>query len=144
MRAASVNRRRILGLWLPRLPTDRIERRFPRSNGAPAEEARPPRVVAAKRDNALVVVACDARATQGGLMPGMPLATARAMHPALDIVDHDPHADVALLDGDRRLVRPLHAAWWRATAMTACCSTSPAARICSATRRRCCARWSTR
>jgi protein ImuB len=54
-------------------------------------------VVAAKRDNALVVVACDARATQGGLMPGMPLATARAMHPLLDIVDHDPFADAALL-----------------------------------------------
>jgi protein ImuB len=57
-----------------------------------------PRVVAAKRDNALVVVACDATASRGGLMPGMPLATARAMHPALDIVDHDPHADAALLE----------------------------------------------
>ena len=98
MRAASVNRRRILGLWLPRLPTDRIERRSPPSNGSPAEGASPPRVVAAKRDNALVVVACDARATQGGLVPGMPLATARAMRPALDIVDHDPHADIALLE----------------------------------------------
>jgi len=93
-----VNRRRILGLWLPRLPTDRIERRSPPSNGSPAEAARPPRVVAAKRDNALVVVACDARATAGGLVPGMPLATARAMHPALDIIDHDPHADIALLE----------------------------------------------
>ena len=110
MRAASVNRRRILGLWLPRLPTDRIERRSPPSNGSPAEGARPPRVVAAKRDNALVVIACDARATQGGLLPGMPLATARAMHPALDIVDHDPARRRSAAGGDRRLVRPLHAA----------------------------------
>lgn len=54
-------------------------------------------MVAAKRDNALVVVACDAYATQGGLMPGMPLATARAMHPALEVIDHDPFADAALL-----------------------------------------------
>jgi len=81
------------------LPTDRIERASPRPNaGSPAEAARPPRVVAAKRDNALVVVACDARASQGGLMPGMPLATARAMHPVLDVIDHDPFADAALLD----------------------------------------------
>lgn len=28
----------------------------------------------------------------------MPLATARAMHPALDVIDHDPHADAALLN----------------------------------------------
>ncbi|RJF74256.1 Y-family DNA polymerase [Rhodopseudomonas palustris] len=99
MRATSVNRRRILGLWLPRLPTDRFERQLllPGS-GSPAETPRPPRVVAAKRDNALVVVACDARASQGGVMPGMPLATVRAMHPALDVIDHDPHADAVLLN----------------------------------------------
>ncbi|WP_322516363.1 DNA polymerase Y family protein [Rhodopseudomonas palustris] len=97
MRAASVNRRRILGLWLPRLPTDRIERKSPPGGGSPGEASRAPRVVAAKRDNAMAVIACDACATQGGLMPGMPLATARAMHPLLDVIDHDPHADAALL-----------------------------------------------
>ncbi|NEW98584.1 DNA polymerase Y family protein [Rhodopseudomonas sp. BR0G17] len=99
MRAASVNRRRILGLWLPRLSTDRVERASPQaSTGSPADAAPPPRVVAAKRDNALVVVACDARASRGGVMPGMPLATVRAMHPAVDVIDHDPHADAALLN----------------------------------------------
>ncbi|MGX7744296.1 DNA polymerase Y family protein [Rhodopseudomonas parapalustris] len=45
-----------------------------------------------------MVVACDARASRGGVIPGMPLATARAMHPALDVVDHDPFADAALLN----------------------------------------------
>ncbi|WP_082364125.1 DNA polymerase Y family protein [Rhodopseudomonas sp. AAP120] len=99
MRASSVNRRRILGLWLPRLPTDRFERQLLAPNaGSPAEASRPPRVVAAKRDNALMVIACDARASQGGVLPGMPLATVRAMHPAVDVIDHDPHADAVLLN----------------------------------------------
>ncbi|MFC0241355.1 Y-family DNA polymerase [Rhodopseudomonas telluris] len=98
MRATSVNRRRILGLWLPRLPTDRFERQLlPPSSGSQVDASRAPRVVAAKRDNALVVVACDVRATQGGVLPGMPLATVRAMHPALEVIDHDPHADALLL-----------------------------------------------
>lgn len=76
------------------MPTDRIERQLPPPRaGSPAE----PRVVVAKRDNALVLVACDARAAQGGLAPGMPLATARAMHPSLDVIEHDAVADAALL-----------------------------------------------
>ncbi len=41
-----------------------------------------------------------------------------------------------MLERDRRLVRPLHAAGRPRSAGRACCSTSPAARICSAARRR--------
>ena len=36
MSAFSVKRRRILSLWLPRLPTDRIKRQLSRNNAAPA------------------------------------------------------------------------------------------------------------
>ena len=38
MSAFSVNRRRILSLWLPRLPIDRIKRQRARSNAAPAKD----------------------------------------------------------------------------------------------------------
>src|SRR5713101_10149637 len=37
MSAFSLNRRRILSLWLPRLPIDRIKRQFSRENAAQAE-----------------------------------------------------------------------------------------------------------
>src|SRR5712691_1157930 len=37
MSAFSVNRRRILSLWLPRLPIDRIKRQLARGNAAPAK-----------------------------------------------------------------------------------------------------------
>ena len=37
MSAFSVNRRRILSLWLPRLPIDRIKRQLARDNAAPAK-----------------------------------------------------------------------------------------------------------
>ena len=39
MSAFSVNRRRILSLWLPRLPIDRIKRQLARGNAAKAYEA---------------------------------------------------------------------------------------------------------
>jgi len=38
MSAFSVNRRRILSLWLPRLPIDRIKRQRARGNAAPAKD----------------------------------------------------------------------------------------------------------
>src|SRR4029077_7821800 len=37
MSAFSVNRRRILSLWLPRLPIDRIKRQLARDSAAPAK-----------------------------------------------------------------------------------------------------------
>jgi protein ImuB len=87
--------RRILALWLRRLPTDRIERKRKASGEAPERIA--PLVVVAKEENALRLSAVDARAARLGLAPGMPLANARAMIPKLDVVEADAWADAALL-----------------------------------------------
>ena len=57
--------------------------------------------------------------------------------PILTSVPEDAAADAHLLDGHRRLVRCAIRRWSRSMRPTACCSTSPAARICSAARRRC-------
>ena len=83
MSAFSRNRRRILSLWLPRLPTDRIKRQLSRDNAAPADalsgeagtgwrEINPskqnpgdhssddhPSIVVAKQNNALQISALD-------------------------------------------------------------------------------------
>ncbi len=64
------------------------------SSGAQAE----PLVIVGKVRNALVLTAVDAMAERAGLVPGLPLATARAMLPALRVVEADPAADAVLLD----------------------------------------------
>jgi len=46
----------------------------------------------------LVIAAMDPVASQAGLTIGMPLATAHALCPALDVVEHDPSADQAFLE----------------------------------------------
>jgi len=79
----------MLSLWLNRFSTDRIAR---------AREASLPRVIAGKRGNADVLVAADEAAENLGLLPGLGLAQARAMHPAIDVVPEDAHADAALLE----------------------------------------------
>lgn len=55
-------------------------------------------MIAAKIDNALQVSALNDAAAAQGLVPGMPLATARAMLPALEIIDADPVADAKTLN----------------------------------------------
>src|SRR5262245_8099600 len=80
--------RRILSVWLPRLPTDRYCRLQRQQHGvAPPDDL--PLVVAAKIDNALQLVALNDAAALTGLAVGMPLATARAMLPALEVIDAD-------------------------------------------------------
>lgn len=90
--------RRILALWFPRLPTDRVQRhvRGPQSFRASPDAA--PLVLAAKTGNALRITACDAKASHLGLRIGMPLADARAMLPRLDVVQADEAADRKLLE----------------------------------------------
>ena len=82
--------RRIMALWLPRLPTDRLIRR----SGSP--EA--PLIVSGRANNALYVQALEARAERLGLYKGQPLANARAMVEPLTIVPADARADAALLE----------------------------------------------
>ena len=69
MNASSRSARRILAVWLPRLPTDRLQRRAQPSGD------KKPLVVAAKVDNALRLSAVDTHAAKLGLSPG-PLCVA--------------------------------------------------------------------
>jgi protein ImuB len=128
MRAFSANRRRILSLWLPRLPIDRIKRQLggkafssevgtgSHSNQVYAdcvdlsavENAsrknssgsldNAPSVVVAKHNNALQIFALDDAAARCGLAAGLPLANARAICPDLTVFDADPAADARTLN----------------------------------------------
>src|SRR5436305_5193745 len=116
MSAFSVKRRRILSLWLPRLPTDRIKRQLLRSNdatkafssevdtGSREENASKkdskdlPCIVVAKQNNALQISALDDAAARLGLEVGLPLANARAVCPQLQVFDVDEVADARTLN----------------------------------------------
>ncbi|HVV40212.1 MAG TPA: DNA polymerase Y family protein [Nitrobacter sp.] len=100
--------RRILSLWLPRLPTDRIARALLRSGGrvetcdsqsssAKTKETLPC-IVVAKQNNALVIVALDDEAARLGLAVGRPLANARAICPEIEVFDADEVADAETLN----------------------------------------------
>jgi protein ImuB len=117
MSAFSVNRRRILSLWLPRLPTDRIKRQLAHGNAASAKafsseigigsreenaskqnSNNDPSIVVAKQNNALQIFALDDAAARFGLEPGLPLANARAICPQLQVFDADEVADTKTLN----------------------------------------------
>jgi protein ImuB len=63
----------------------------------PATDTNPPLAVAAKIKSALRLVALNETAERLGLSPGQALADARAMIPALEVIDEDGAADQALL-----------------------------------------------
>jgi protein ImuB len=119
MSAFSKNRRRILSLWLPRLPIDRIKRQLARRDAAKAfssevgtgwrEEnaskqnasghpSNVPCIVVAKQNNALQIFALDDSAARLGLDVGLPLANARAICPQLRVFDADEAADAGALN----------------------------------------------
>ncbi|WP_431016902.1 Y-family DNA polymerase [Bradyrhizobium pachyrhizi] len=114
MSANSVNRRRILSLWLPRLPIDRIKRKLaqdiasqadarevaglPLPQAGEAKKAELPGVVVAKDHNAILLHAVDEAAVRAGLSIGLPLANARAICPELTVYDADPAADLKTLN----------------------------------------------
>jgi protein ImuB len=87
----AVSTRRILALWLPRLPTDRLVRKCGARSDAPL-------VISQKANNALYVYALEKRAQALGLYKGQPLANARAMVKRFAIVPADEKADAALLE----------------------------------------------
>ncbi|HEY5364221.1 MAG TPA: DNA polymerase Y family protein, partial [Aestuariivirga sp.] len=89
--------RRIMTLWFPRLPTDRLQRRE-QAQKKPIFDA-PPLVLVAKVNNALRLSAVDRKATSLGLTIGQPLANARAMLPELKVVAANDPADLKLLTG---------------------------------------------
>jgi protein ImuB len=79
----------MLCLWLPRLSTDRVKR---------LREVSAPLVIYGKRGNADVLTATDEAAERIGLHAGLALAQARAMHPAIEVMEEDAEADSHLLD----------------------------------------------
>jgi protein ImuB len=83
--------RRILSVWLRRLPTDRIVRLSPELTGKPF-------AVAANVKSARRIAALNDEAAKLGLRTGMPLADARAMYPVLAAIDADEAADARLLE----------------------------------------------
>jgi protein ImuB len=111
-----VKRRRILSLWLPRLPTDRIKRQFFRDNGATKafssevgsgsreetaskkDSRDQPSIVVAKQNNALQISALNDAAARLGLEAGLPLANARAVCPDIQVFDADEAADAQALN----------------------------------------------
>ena len=100
MSAFSVKRRRILSLWLPRLPTDRIRCQRTHGNAAPASElaSNLPCIVVAKQNNTLQISALDDAAAHLGLEAGLPLANARAVCPDIQVFDADEAADAQALN----------------------------------------------
>ena len=115
MSAFSVNRRRILSLWLPRLPIDRIKRQLWQSGAAsakafsnqaglgsrqenPLNQNDVASIVVAKQNNALQIFALDDAAAAFGLEVGLPLANARAICPQLRVFDADEAADAHALN----------------------------------------------
>lgn len=82
--------RRVVSLWLPRFATDRL-----RLGRAP--DRRPVATVVQDRGGHRLA-AVDAAAARAGLTPGLPLADARAMAPALETVPADPAGDARALE----------------------------------------------
>jgi protein ImuB len=83
----------MLSLWLCRLSTDRIAKLHDKSR-----EISAPLVITGKRGNAELIVAVGETAERLGLSPGLALAQARAMHPALHAIAEDTEADTQLLE----------------------------------------------
>ena len=103
--SAFSTKRRILSLWLPRLPIDRIKRQLARANGderakdgSNGSENDIPSVVVIKENNALVIHSLDDAAARYGLTAGLPLANARAICPHLQVYDADEAADAKTLE----------------------------------------------
>jgi protein ImuB len=97
-----------MSLWLPRFATDRIHRRRARETppaspaptqcGRVGEGAEAGLVTAVATSGRALVATVDAVAAANGAAPGLSLADARAMAPALRVHPADPVGDAAALD----------------------------------------------
>ncbi|NNH85795.1 DNA polymerase Y family protein [Rhizobium laguerreae] len=83
---------RVVSVFLPTLPTDRVRRADP---SIPVEA---PLVMVARSGSKRWLFAVDANAARLGLHPGMPAAKAQALVQGLHMVDADPAADLAALE----------------------------------------------
>ncbi|MEY9199423.1 protein ImuB [Sinorhizobium fredii] len=83
---------RVVSVFLPTLPTDRIRR------ADPSLSVETPLVVIARSGSKRWIAAADQAATKLGLRVGMPAAKAQALVQGLMMMDADPVADVATLE----------------------------------------------
>lgn len=82
--------RRYLALFFPWLLAERLRRTRPDLSG--------PLAFVEKAGGALRLAAVDEASAALGLVPGLPMADARARIAELQLVDHDPHADQTWLE----------------------------------------------
>ncbi|MCC7428116.1 MAG: DNA polymerase Y family protein [Alphaproteobacteria bacterium] len=87
--------RRIVSLFLPAWPTDRLRRQDRNSTWPPPDR---PLVTVRREGQQRVLAAADAPARRLGLAPGLPLADARLRAPGLAVAEADPAADIAGLE----------------------------------------------
>src|ERR1700729_4275825 len=85
--------RRVVSLWLPTWPTDRVRRKL--GAALPVEA---PLVLIGRDGRRRVVLAADAAAQAAGLRVGMPATKAQALVPGLVIQDADPAGDAEALE----------------------------------------------
>jgi protein ImuB len=86
--------RRVISLWLPAWPTDRLRKLGTPPDGPPGGGA----LVTAMHDGRKRVIASvDALAAQSGLHAGMPVAQAQALVPDLTVMEARPEDDAAAL-----------------------------------------------
>ncbi len=91
--------RRVVSVWLPTLPTDRIRRHDRTADATPNLTIAPdtPLVTVAQDGNTRLLAAVDARAAENGLHVGMKLTAARILAGALIERPADPAGDAAEL-----------------------------------------------
>ncbi|MBM3518952.1 MAG: DNA polymerase Y family protein, partial [Alphaproteobacteria bacterium] len=82
--------RRVLSVWLPRLPTDRLCR------AQPAWRAEPLATVSAQRGGLRIIAVTPAAAVLG-IVPGLTLADARALFPGLKVAAAAPAEEAKLV-----------------------------------------------
>ncbi|PWL16579.1 nucleotidyltransferase [Falsochrobactrum shanghaiense] len=80
---------RVVSLFLPRWPTDRLRRKS--GDGSPPPDA--PLVLAGRNGRRRLITAIDANAQARGIAVGMAVAKAQALVPGLFVIDADPAAD---------------------------------------------------
>ena len=87
--------RRVMYLWLPRWPIDRLRLSHRKASAAPVEEI--PFATVADAAGRRLLAAVNSAATAAGLGPGMPLADALSFLPGLATVPAKPAEDAAAL-----------------------------------------------
>jgi protein ImuB len=90
--------KRLASLYLPELSIERVKRarRLDSSQSDDGEEL--PLLLSHRTGNRVLVAAASAEARALGIEAGMAVTHGRAMVPELDVADHDPAADAAVLE----------------------------------------------